>query len=103
MLYGPPCDIYQVVEDKIWPIAKKWENEIHSQIEEMVKHGIIKESSSPYIILAEKKEGRGKRFCVDFRSLNKKIIKDAIYGFWPGRSCEHALLNAQKFAARVPF
>ena len=70
----------QVVKDKIWPIAKKWENEIRSQIEEMVKHGIIKESSSPYnqnIILADKKEGKGKRFCVDFRSLNKKTIKDS--------------------------
>lgn len=70
----------QVVKDKIWPIAKKWENEIRSQIEEMAKYGIIKESSSPYnqnIILADKKEGRGKRFCVDFRSLNKKTIKDS--------------------------
>lgn len=31
----------QVVRDKIWPIAKKWENEIRSQIEEMAKYGII--------------------------------------------------------------
>ena len=70
----------QVVRDKIWPIAKKWENEIRSQIVEMEKYGIIKESVSPYnqnIILADKKEGKGKRFCVDFRSLNKKTIKDA--------------------------
>ena len=70
----------QVVRDKILPIAKKWEKEIRSQIAEMEKYGIIKESVSPYnqnIILADKKEGEGKRFCVDFRSLNKKTVKDA--------------------------
>ena len=70
----------QVVRDKIWPIVKKWEKEIRSQIAEMEKYGIIKESVSPYnqnIILADKQEGNGKRFCVDFRSLNKKTFKDA--------------------------
>ena len=68
----------QVAKDNIWPIAKKWEKEIKNQIEEMDKYGIIEKSFSPYnqnIILADKKEVRGERFCVDFRSLKKKTTK----------------------------
>ena len=68
----------QVVSDKIWPIAKKWENEIRSQIVEMEKYGIIKESVSPYN-QKDKKEGKCKRFCVDFRSLNKKQSRTHIH------------------------
>ena len=61
----------QVVKDKIWPIAKKWENEIRSQT--WYNRGIIIPLQSKHY---PGRQERRKRFCVDFRSLNKKTIKN---------------------------
>lgn len=47
-------------------------------IEDLLKNGIIRESSSSYaspIILVNKKNGQ-KRLCVDYRALNRKTLKD---------------------------
>lgn len=47
-------------------------------IEDMLKEGIIRESSSPYaspIVLVQKKNG-SLRLCCDFRSINQKAVKD---------------------------
>ena len=46
---------------------------IDSAVDEMMQAGVIERSNSPWgfpIVLVEKKDGR-KRFCVDFRALNK--------------------------------
>ena len=51
---------------------------VKTQIEEMEKHNIIRESTSPYaapVVMVPKKGGE-MRFCVDYRLLNKATIKD---------------------------
>jgi hypothetical protein len=49
------------------------------QIEDMLKHNIIRPSTSPFaspILLVAKKEKGQMRFCVDYRELNSVTIKD---------------------------
>ena len=51
---------------------------IKRHLQEMIQNGIICESTSPYsssVVLVKKKNGEI-RFCVDFRKLNSKTIKD---------------------------
>lgn len=51
---------------------------VRNMIQEMVDHGIIRESNSPYaspILLVQKKTG-DKRLCVDYRALNRKTKKE---------------------------
>jgi hypothetical protein len=53
--------------------------EIEKQIQEMLKLGIIKPSTSPWaagIVMAPKPDGSW-RFCVDYRALNKVTVKDS--------------------------
>ena len=53
--------------------------EIREHLTEMLQAGTIKHSQSPYssnIVIVRKKDG-SIRFCVDFRKLNSKTVKDA--------------------------
>ena len=52
--------------------------EAKKQIQYMLEHGYIRPSISPYgapVLFAPKKDG-GLRFCIDYRWLNKKTIKN---------------------------
>lgn len=53
--------------------------EVRDHLQEMLKADIIRPSKSPYsspIVLVRKRDGK-LRFCVDFRTLNSRTIKDA--------------------------
>lgn len=52
---------------------------VDKEVENMIDKGIVERSCSPWaagVVLVEKKDGT-KRFCVDYRSLNSKTVKDA--------------------------
>ncbi|GFT46722.1 retrovirus-related Pol polyprotein from transposon 412 [Trichonephila clavipes] len=52
--------------------------EVKKQIEEWLKEGIIRPSSSEYaspIVMVKKKDGSS-RMCIDYRKLNQKLVKD---------------------------
>ena len=52
--------------------------EAKEQIQAMLEHGFIRPSQSPYgapVLFAPKKDG-GLRFCIDYRWLNKKTVKN---------------------------
>ena len=59
------------------------QKEIQSQVAELLKHGIIEESYSPFaspVTMAYKKEGSERvktRLCIDFRELNKLIVPES--------------------------
>ena len=76
---------HQIITDGALPVKAKyrrvpvaWEDEIESQIQEMLKNGIIRPSASPWnspTILVKKKDG-STRFVCDFRGLNDVTKKD---------------------------
>ena len=57
---------------------KKYKDEIEKAIKELLDMGHIRPSSSPFassVVLVKKKDGM-MRMCIDFRALNKKMIKN---------------------------
>lgn len=60
-------------------IPDKQEDEIMQEVSGMVDKGVIEPSNSPWaanIVVVNKKDGT-KRYCVDYRDLNKVTIKDS--------------------------
>ena len=54
------------------------QDEIEEQVKDLLAQGFISPSASPYgvpILSVPKKDGRW-RICIDFRALNKQIVKD---------------------------
>lgn len=67
--------VYVPLRRRLAPIEQK---EVDKQTNEWLKDGIIQPSCSDYaapILIVPKKDGT-KRICVDFRQINKKIVKD---------------------------
>lgn len=59
-------------------VSPKEKIELEAQIEQWLKEGIIRPSFSEFaaqVLFVPKKDG-SRRLCVDFRPLNKKIVKD---------------------------
>lgn len=54
-------------------------DELKKQIEELLQHGFIHRSNSPYAapVLFVKKKGKSLRLCVDYRLLNVNTIRNA--------------------------
>ena len=72
--------------------------EVREHILEMLEAGAIRPSKSPYssnVVIVRKKDGTI-RFCVDFRKLNSKIIKDA-YAIPRPEETLHLLVGAKYF------
>lgn len=59
-------------------LAQPEKETVETQIKEWLRNGIIQNSSSDYavpVVVVAKKDG-SKRVCVDYRPINKRIIKD---------------------------
>ncbi|GFW73530.1 uncharacterized protein K02A2.6-like [Trichonephila clavipes] len=51
---------------------------VDTQVDEWVKNGIVEPCSSPYTsqVVVVKEKGGKSRVCIDYRRLNRKLIKD---------------------------
>ena len=59
-------------------LSPKELEEVESQVKELLKHGLIEPSSSPYgapVLFVGKKDG-SLRMCIDYRALNKITVKN---------------------------
>ena len=69
----------QPVKQKLYPVAPSVEEEIIRQVNEMLSNGICRSSNSPWasrVLLVTKRDG-SRRFCVDFRELNRVTRGDS--------------------------
>ena len=77
--------------------------EVKEHLTEMIETNVIRPSKSPYslnVVIVRKKDG-SIRFCVDFRKLNSKTIKDA-YAILRVEDSFHILAGAKYFSKPEP-
>lgn len=78
-----PVDIKTIDEEPVhchpYRVSSVQREIIDKQVEEMLKLGVIRESTSPYAapVVLVKKPDDSWRFCIDYRKLNKKICRDS--------------------------
>ena len=70
---GPP------INQKIRPISPALEENLRKQIDEWLKHDVIEPSTSPwnFALVPVPKKDKRTRWCVDYRPLNNRTIKDS--------------------------
>jgi len=59
-------------------LSRQEEEEVHKQVEDALKKGLIEPSVSPYgapVLFVQKKDG-SLRMCIDYRALNKITVRD---------------------------
>ena len=69
---------HQPIKQALYKTNLRQKLEMEQHVQEMKDNNIIEPSNSPWLnnpVLVEKKNGE-KRFCIDFRALNKVTIKD---------------------------
>jgi len=62
----------------MFKLSLKEFEEVEGQVKELLKHGLIEPSSSPYgapVLFVGKKDG-SLRMCIDYRALNKITVKN---------------------------
>ena len=70
---------YTPIKDRYWRIPPHQYEEVQKHLKEMLDIGAIRRSNSPWaspVVLVRKKDG-SLRFCIDFRKLNTRTLKDA--------------------------
>ena len=67
------------VKQRAYRCPERLKDELKQQVDEMLEHGIVKPSSSPWaspVLLVKKKNGKY-RLCIDYRKLNAQTRKDS--------------------------
>ena len=91
----------QPVRSRPYPVPYSLRESLKKDITDMMKMGVIRESSSPYAspVVVVKKKDNTNRICVDYRRLNKLTIFDPE----PMPTAEHLFqkLNGDKYFSRI--
>ena len=91
----------QPVRSRPYPVPYSLRESLKKDITDMMKMGVIRESSSPYaspVVIVKKKDNTN-RICVDYRKLNKLPVFDPE----PMPTAEHLFqkLNGDKYFTRI--
>jgi len=77
------CEIITITDEPVtfrpYRLSESERKTVREMVEDLKRCGIITDSNSPYaspILLVKKKDG-GRKFCVDYRALNKLTVKDS--------------------------
>ena len=91
----------QPVRSRPYPVPYSLRESLKKDITDMMKMGVIRESSSPYAspVVVVKKKDNTNRICVDYRKLNKLTVFDPE----PMPTAEHLYqkLNGDKYFTRI--